>query len=56
MKEQEKSVAGSYIEFAERLVLSEFSHVPDGDIEERHRRDGFEVGNADGIFESTKVA
>ncbi|BBG94200.1 hypothetical protein Prudu_002425 [Prunus dulcis] len=36
-----ESVPCSYIEFAERLV------------KEHHRRDGFEVGNADKIFEST---
>ena len=35
-------IAGSYVEFAERHIM------PSGE-----RRDGFEVGNADKIFEST---
>lgn len=43
----------SYIEFAERLVLPQFKDLPEDKIEEVHRRDGFEVGNADKIFEST---
>ncbi|KAI3733602.1 hypothetical protein L6452_13046 [Arctium lappa] len=47
------SVPGSYIEFAERLVLPEYRDLPEDKIEEIHRRDGFEVGNADKIFEST---
>eukprot|EP00887_Chlorella_sp_A99_P007171 scaffold2.g7171.t1 len=46
-------VPGSYIEFAERLVLPEFAHLPAGKLEERHRRDGFETSNADHIFTST---
>lgn len=48
-----KSIPCSYIEFAERLVLPQFQNVPESDIKECHRRDGFEVGNADKIFEST---
>ncbi|VVA90257.1 unnamed protein product [Arabis nemorensis] len=48
-----KSIPCSYIEFAERLVLPQFQNVPESDIKESHRRDGFEVGNADKIFEST---
>ncbi|KVI05584.1 protein of unknown function DUF1338 [Cynara cardunculus var. scolymus] len=47
------SVPCSYIEFAERLVLPEYRYLPEDKIEEIHRRDGFEVGNADKIFEST---
>nr|GMD98020.1 uncharacterized protein LOC109147171 isoform X3 [Ipomoea batatas] len=43
----------SYIEFAERLVLPEYKDLPREEIKEFHRRDGFEVGNADKIFEST---
>ncbi|KAK2636269.1 hypothetical protein Ddye_031061 [Dipteronia dyeriana] len=46
-------VSCSYIEFAERLVLPQYKNIPEGEIEEFHRRDGFEVGNADKIFEST---
>ncbi|KAL0358035.1 UNVERIFIED_CONTAM: hypothetical protein Scaly_1489200 [Sesamum calycinum] len=48
-----ESIPRSYIEFAERLVLPQFRTLPEDKIEEIHRRDGFEVGNADKIFEST---
>ncbi|KAL5553947.1 hypothetical protein UlMin_041348 [Ulmus minor] len=48
-----ESVPCSYIEFAERLVLPKFSYLPEKEVKEHHRRDGFEVGNADKIFEST---
>lgn len=48
-----ESIPRSYIEFAERLVLPQFKDLPDNKVEEFHRRDGFEVGNADKIFEST---
>ncbi|KFK43022.1 hypothetical protein AALP_AA1G068800 [Arabis alpina] len=48
-----KSIPCSYIEFAERLVLPLYQNVPENEIQESHRRDGFEVGNADKIFEST---
>ncbi|XP_044492349.1 uncharacterized protein LOC123216060 [Mangifera indica] len=48
-----ESVPCSYIEFAERLVLPEYKNLPDREVQEFHRRDGFEVGNADKIFEST---
>ncbi|CAH9146652.1 unnamed protein product [Cuscuta epithymum] len=48
-----ETVACSYIEFAERLVLPEYKDLPEEDVREFHRRDGFEVGNADKIFEST---
>ncbi|CAI5487418.1 unnamed protein product [Closterium sp. Naga37s-1] len=47
------SVPSSYLEFAERLVLPEHKHVPAAEVQEQHRREGFEVGNADKIFEST---
>ncbi|MFP4623489.1 MAG: DUF1338 domain-containing protein [Gemmatimonadota bacterium] len=46
-------IAGSYVEFAERRVLDEFADVPTDQIRREHRRDGFEAGNADRIFEST---
>ncbi|RYR59766.1 hypothetical protein Ahy_A05g025738 isoform B [Arachis hypogaea] len=61
-----ESVPCSYIEFAERLVLPQYKNLPaielgNADlkiklmeqVKEFHRRDGFEVGNADKIFEST---
>lgn len=38
-----KDIAGSYVEFAERLFIPGTNQ----------RRDGFEIGNADKIFEST---
>ena len=50
------SVPAGYIEFAERRVLPQFEGLPADEIQERHRRDGFEVGNADRIFESTTLA
>lgn len=47
------TISGSYVEFAERKVLPEFAHLPKEEITRKHRRDGFETGNADKIFEST---
>lgn len=49
-------IAGSYVEFAERRVLAAFAHLASAEIRRDHRRDGFEVGNADRIFESTDAA
>jgi hypothetical protein len=49
-------VPGAYIEFAERLVLPEYAHLKESQVEEWHRRDGFEAANADKIFESTTAA
>lgn len=46
-------IAGSYVEFAERLVLPQFLGLPTDQISREHRREGFEAGNADKIFEST---
>jgi hypothetical protein len=46
-------IPGSYVEFAERLVLPQFEDIPAGEIQWWHRRDGFETANADKIFEST---
>jgi len=46
-------ISGSYVEFAERLPLPEFAHLPFNEIKRPMRRDGFESGNADKIFEST---
>jgi hypothetical protein len=48
-----QEIPGSYVEFAERLPLAEFQHLPPADLKREHRRDGFEAGNADKIFEST---
>lgn len=52
-KGEKKQIAGSYVEFAERKVLDQFAHLPAEQIKRAHRRDGFETGNADKIFEST---
>lgn len=46
-------IAGSYVEFAERRVLPPFRNLPANQITRQHRREGFETGNADKIFEST---
>ncbi|RFS19545.1 DUF1338 domain-containing protein [Chitinophaga silvatica] len=46
-------IAGSYVEFAERKVLPAFQHLQSDEIKREHRREGFETGNADKIFEST---
>lgn len=46
-------IAGSYVEFAERRALDAFSHLPADQLTRTQRRDGFDAGNADGIFEST---
>lgn len=46
-------IAGSYVEFAERRVLPQFQDLPANQIGRQHRREGFETGNADKIFEST---
>ena len=48
-----KAIAGSYVEFAERSVLPEFSDIQPIKIKQKHRREGFEASNADKIFEST---
>lgn len=46
-------ISGSYVEFAERLPLKEYQHLPASELKNHHRREGFEVNNADKIFEST---
>lgn len=48
-----EAIPRSYIEFAERLPLPQFKDLQEQEVKEHHRRDGFEVGNADKIFEST---
>jgi len=50
---EKKSIAGSYVEFAERKVLPAYAHLPVAAIGRFHRREGFEAANADKIFEST---
>lgn len=46
-------ISGSYVEFAERKVLPEFANNPKDTLNSIQRREGFEAGNADKIFEST---
>jgi len=46
-------ISGSYVEFAERRVLPQYQNLPREQLGRQHRRDGFEAGNADKIFEST---
>ena len=48
-----KEISGSYVEFAERRVLDEYKDLPEEEVKREHRREGFEAGNADKIFEST---
>lgn len=48
-----QKIAGSYVEFAERRVLPQYADLPADQITRAHRREGFEAGNADRIFEST---
>jgi len=51
-----KMIPGSYVEFAERRVLPAFAGRPAERIGREQRREGFEAGNADKIFESTFVS
>ncbi|KPM33514.1 Hypothetical protein I595_417 [Croceitalea dokdonensis DOKDO 023] len=46
-------IAGSYVEFAERSPLPQFSKLPKDQLKPIHLREGFEANNADKIFEST---
>ncbi len=50
---EKHTISGSYVEFAERRILPEFADLPARQVQRQHRRDGFEAGNADKIFEST---
>lgn len=50
---QTERISGSYVEFAERRPLPEFQHLPKAELTRERRREGFEAGNADKIFEST---
>lgn len=47
------AVPGSYIEFAERKLYPQYSTMKETRAGRAYRRDGFETGNADKIFEST---
>ena len=50
---EQHRIPGSYVEFAERRVRPEFTHLQPSEIKREHRREGFEAANADKIFEST---
>ncbi len=49
-------ISGSYVEFAERLPLPEFSSKTNQKLNRDQRREGFETSNADKIFESTFIS
>ena len=46
-------ISGSYVEFAERRALPEYQDKAKAELGRAERREGFEAGNADKIFEST---
>lgn len=46
-------ISGSYVEFAERRSLPEYQNLDPKSLQREQRREGFEAGNADKIFEST---
>ncbi len=48
-----RQISGSYVEFAERRALPEYQDKPKAALKRSERREGFEAGNADKIFEST---
>ena len=50
---EKHQISGSYVEFAERRPLDAYAHLPKAQLRREHRREGFEAGNADKIFEST---
>ena len=50
-----RSIAGPYLEFAERRPQPRFAGLPAAELQEWQRRDGFEAGNADKIFTSTRL-
>lgn len=52
-KTETHRISGSYVEFAERRPLPQFSNLTRDELRREHRRDGFETANADKIFEST---
>ncbi|KFK44617.1 hypothetical protein AALP_AA1G281900 [Arabis alpina] len=49
-----EAIPASYIEFTQRQILPQFKDVPRDEIKEYHRREGFEVDNANNIMESTR--
>ncbi|GLC34341.1 hypothetical protein PLESTB_000739900 [Pleodorina starrii] len=53
---QRRDIAAAYVEFVKRLRLPRFAELRAEELREEHLREGFEVGNADRIFESTTLA
>ncbi|MCK0136034.1 DUF1338 domain-containing protein [Arenibacter sp. S6351L] len=53
MDSEKAEIAGSYVEFAERLPLPSYLDRKIKTFSRQQRRDGFESANADKIFEST---
>lgn len=53
---QKANISGSYVEFAERLPLPQFSGLTNHQLSREQRREGFEASSADKIFESTYTA
>lgn len=54
---QTHPVVGAYMEFVERKPLPEHQHLAQkGQLQEIHRRDGFEADSAKNIFASTTLA
>ena len=53
MNGEKAEIAGSYVEFAERLPLPAYQDGKTINFSRIQRRDGFESANADKIFEST---
>ncbi|KAG2434708.1 hypothetical protein HXX76_007598 [Chlamydomonas incerta] len=51
-----RDIAAAYVEFVQRLRLPQYAGLPADQVREEHLREGFEVGNADRIFESTTLA
>lgn len=50
-------VVGAYMEFVERKPLPQHEHLAaSGQLQEVHRRDGFEAASAKDIFASTTLA
>ncbi|KAG7599292.1 hypothetical protein ISN44_As06g034790 [Arabidopsis suecica] len=47
-------IPASYIEFTQRQVLPEFKDVPHDEIKEFHRREAFELDNANHVMKGTR--
>ena len=54
-EEGDKEVSGSFVEYIERKRLPKYHYIPMKDLLECHRKEGFELGNAFFIFDTTKA-